>query len=67
MKTKITQIKKPKNTSKFSDKVKIFSENVEKLSGEKKRKPAEYTIVEIPPLGDVTQLKLLQNPQYTVC
>lgn len=35
MKTKIEQAKKPKNTSQFSDRVKIFSENVEKLSGEK--------------------------------
>ena len=66
MKTKITQVKKPENTSQFSDRVKIFSENVEKLSGEK-RKPAEYAIVEIPPLVDVMQLKLLQNQQYAVC
>lgn len=66
MKTKIEQAKKPKNTSQFSDRVKIFSENVEKLSGEK-IKPAEYTIVEVPPIAEVTQLKLPKNSQYTVC
>lgn len=66
MKTKIEQAKKPKNTSQFSDRVKIFSENVEKLLGEK-IKPAEYTIVEVPPIDDVMQLKLPKNPQYTVC
>lgn len=35
MKTKIIQAKKPKNMLQFSERVKIFSENVEKLSGEK--------------------------------
>lgn len=66
MKTKIKQAKKPYNTLQFSHRVKIFSENVEKLSGEK-RKPAEYTIVEVPPIAEVMQVKLPKNPQYTVC
>lgn len=42
MKTKIEQAKKPKNTSQFSDRVKIFSENVEKLSGEKNKASRIY-------------------------
>ena len=66
MKTKITRARKPRNTSLFSDRVKIFSKNVEKLSGEK-RKPAEYAIVEIPAFVDATQLKPHQNQQYAVC
>lgn len=66
MKTKIIQAKKPKNTSLFSDRVKIFSKDVEKLSG-KKRKPAEYTIVEIPTFIDAPQLTPPQSQQFAVC
>lgn len=67
MKTKITQVKRPKNTSLFSNRVATFSKNVEKLSGEK-RKPAEYTIVEIPPVfTDAPQLNSHQKQQYVAC
>lgn len=66
MKTKIARAKKPKNTSLFSERVRIFSKNVEKLSGEK-RKPAEYAIEEIPTFVDAPQLTPPQNQQYAVC
>jgi hypothetical protein len=66
MKTKITRVKRPKNMSLFFDRVQNFSRNVEKLS-EKKRKPAEYTIVDQPPAFIDTQLTMQQNAQYTLC
>lgn len=47
MNIKADRIKKPKDNSLLSDRVKIFSKSVEKLSG-KKREPAEYMIVDIP-------------------